>query len=128
VTDIELVYEMDEQWSFVQRKQQQRWLWYAWSPQFKRVLAYALGDRTDKTCQQLLKRLKPFTFCLYCTDDWGAYSRLIPWEKHLIGKRYTQQIERHNLNLRTHIKRLTRRTICFSKSVELHDKVIGEYI
>lgn len=57
VTDIELVCEMDEQWSFIQRKQQQRWLWYAWSPQFKRVFAYALGERTDETCKQLLKRL-----------------------------------------------------------------------
>ncbi|WP_447874694.1 IS1 family transposase, partial [Serratia fonticola] len=25
------------------------------------------------------------------------------------------RIERHNLNLRTHIKRLARKTICFSK-------------
>ncbi|MFZ1571058.1 MAG: IS1 family transposase, partial [Thiolinea sp.] len=29
---------------------------------------------------------------------------------------------------RTRIKRLARKTICFSKSVEIHDKVIGEFI
>ncbi|WP_232426903.1 IS1 family transposase, partial [Erwinia tracheiphila] len=40
----------------------------------------------------------------------------------------TQRIERHNLNLSTHIKRLTRRTICFSKSEEMHDKIIGWYL
>ncbi|WP_394343667.1 IS1 family transposase [Klebsiella quasipneumoniae] len=34
----------------------------------------------------------------------------------------------HHLNLRTHLKRLTRRTICFSKSEEMHDKVIGWYL
>ncbi|WP_232426864.1 IS1 family transposase, partial [Erwinia tracheiphila] len=28
----------------------------------------------------------------------------------------------------THIKRLTRRTICFSKSEEMHDKIIGWYL
>ncbi|MDD7804132.1 MAG: IS1 family transposase, partial [Endozoicomonas sp. (ex Botrylloides leachii)] len=28
----------------------------------------------------------------------------------------------------TRIKRLVRRTICFSKSEEIHDKVIGEFI
>ncbi|MFI0400373.1 MAG: IS1 family transposase, partial [Thiolinea sp.] len=33
-----------------------------------------------------------------------------------------------NLTFRTRLKRLARRTICFSKSVELHDKVIGEFI
>ncbi|EOF5434913.1 IS1 family transposase, partial [Salmonella enterica] len=36
--------------------------------------------------------------------------------------------ERHNLNLRIHIKRLARKTICYSRSVELHEKVIGTYI
>ena len=128
VTEIELVCEVDEQWSFVQNKQHQRWLWYAWSPQFNRVLAYTFGTRTDTDCRALLALLEPFTIGVYCTDDWGAYSRLLPSNKHLIGKRYTLRIERQNLNFRTHIKRLARRTICFSRSVEVHDKVIGEYI
>ncbi|SKA74532.1 IS1 transposase, partial [Thiothrix eikelboomii] len=72
--------------------------------------------------------LERFTFRLYCTDDWGAYERLLPEDQHLITKRYTQSIERQNLNLRTHLKRLARKTICFSRSVEVHDKVVGEYI
>ena len=41
------------------------------------------------------------------------------------GKRNTQKIERQHLTLRTRIKRLTRQTICFSKSVQMHDIVIG---
>lgn len=40
----------------------------------------------------------------------------------------TQRIERHNLNLRTHLKRLARRTNCFSKSEVMHDKIIGWYL
>ncbi|WP_249516091.1 IS1 family transposase, partial [Escherichia coli] len=44
------------------------------------------------------------------------------------GKRYTQRIERHNLNLRQHLARLGRKSLSFSKSVELHDKVIGHYL
>ncbi|EGK37569.1 putative transposase [Shigella flexneri K-227] len=43
-------------------------------------------------------------------------------------KRYTQRIERHNLNLRQHLARLGRKSLSFSKSVELHDKVIGHYL
>ncbi|WP_375296219.1 IS1 family transposase [Shigella dysenteriae] len=46
----------------------------------------------------------------------------------LISKRYTQRIERHNLNLRQHLARLGRKSLSFSKSVELHDKVIGHYL
>ncbi|WP_285803445.1 IS1 family transposase, partial [Escherichia coli] len=38
------------------------------------------------------------------------------------------QIERHNLNLRQHLARLGRKSLSFSKSVELHDKVIGHYL
>ena len=65
---------------------------------------------------------------LYCTDGWEAYQRYLPEDKHLITKRYTQSIERQNLNFRTRIKRLARKTICFSKSIEIHDKVIGAFI
>ncbi|EOU7577892.1 IS1 family transposase, partial [Shigella sonnei] len=44
------------------------------------------------------------------------------------SKKCTQRIERHNLNLRTHLKRLTRKTICFSKSDDMHYKIIGWYL
>jgi insertion element IS1 protein InsB len=128
ISEIELYCEVDEQWSFVQSKAKQRWLWYAWSPQFKQVLAYHLGRRTDASCRVLMKHLEVLPIKLFCTDDWGAYQRQIPKEVHLISKSYTQNIERNNLNLRTRLKRLARRTICFSKSVSLHDKVIGTLI
>ena len=52
----------------------------------------------------------------FYTDDWSSYSKYIPPEKHQIGKKNTWKIERKNLNFRTHLKRLARRTICFSKS------------
>ena len=61
----------------------------------------------------------------YYTDDWGAYERHIDEEKHEVGKRNTQKIERKNLNFRTLIKRLARKTICFSKLEKMHDIVIG---
>ena len=47
---------------------------------------------------------------------------------HVIGKRRTQSLERKHLTLRTRIKRLVRKTSCFSKSPELHDIVIGLFI
>lgn len=39
-----------------------------------------------------------------------------------LSKRKTQKIERKHLRLRARIKRLARRTTCFSKSEEMHDK------
>ncbi|MGX9728374.1 MAG: IS1 family transposase [Candidatus Electronema sp. VV] len=54
--------------------------------------------------------------------------KYIPPSKHVIGKADTWRIERRNLNFRTHIKRLNRRTICFSKNEKIRDNVIGMYI
>ncbi|WP_415679679.1 IS1 family transposase, partial [Vibrio ordalii] len=51
-----------------------------------------------------------------------------PKEKHVVGKRFTQRIERTNLTLRSRLKRLVRRTIGFSRSEKMHDKVIGTFI
>ena len=113
---------MDEQWSFVSNKQNQRWLWYAWCTDTGRVLAYELGRK------KLLEHLEEFKRKVFFTDDWGAYERLLPESKHIIGKANTQGIERENLNFRTRIKCLARKTICFSRSEEIHDKVIGELI
>ncbi len=64
---------------------------------------------------------------MLATDEWGSYARELPKE-HLIGKIFTQHIERNNLTLRTGLKRLARKTLCFSRSVELHEKVIGSFI
>ncbi|AZL80646.1 hypothetical protein EI690_22780 [Klebsiella pneumoniae] len=36
--------------------------------------------------------------------------------------------QRYLLNLRQHLARLGRKSLSFSKSVELHDKVIGHYL
>ena len=119
---------MDEQWSFVGNKKNQRWLFYAWEPRFKRIIAHAFGRRTTKTLKKLLKRLSPFKFSYYCTDDWKPYTSCLTEDQHIVGKLFTQRIERQNLTLRTRLKRLVRRTICFSRSVEVHDKVIGEFI
>jgi insertion element IS1 protein InsB len=79
-------------------------------------------------CGQLIANLSVFNIQTYYTDDWASYSKFIPEGKHVIGKQHTKKIENKNLNLRTRIKRLARKTICFSKSEALHDAVIGLFI
>lgn len=39
--------ELDEMWSFVKEKDQQRWLWHAIDHRTGKVLAYVLGSRKD---------------------------------------------------------------------------------
>ncbi|MGF7483996.1 IS1 family transposase [Providencia sp. SP181] len=124
---IELLCEVDELWSFVANKKQQRWLWYAWEPRLKRIIAHTFGRRNKKTLRQLLALLSRFNVVFWCTGKFSAYE-ILPKQKHVASKFYTQRIERENLNLRNRLKRLNRKTLGYSKSVEMHDKIIGTFI
>ena len=72
--------------------------------------------------------LEPFGITRFCTDGWGAYERHIDPAQHTIGKAQTQKIESKHIDFRTRIKRLVRRTICFSKTTTMHDLVLGLFI
>ncbi len=117
--------ELDEMWSFVGDKSNQRWLWLAIDHKTGETVAFVFGRRKDEVFLKLKKLLEPFKIGKYYTDNWGSYSKNLDEKKHEIGKKNTQTIERKNLTLRTRVKRLTRKTICFSKSVQMHDIVIG---
>ena len=120
--------ELDEMWSFVGRKKTPRWLWEALDHQTGRILAYVFGRREDQALLHLKALLAPFGIRRFYTDGWGAYRRHLDPRRHVVGKRRTQQLERKHLTLRTRIKRLVRKTICFSKSVQMHEIVIGLFI
>jgi insertion element IS1 protein InsB len=117
--------ELDEMWSFVFSKMNQRWLWLAIDHSNGQILAYTFGRRKDEVFRSFKELLAPFCISIYYTDDWGSYQRNLPAPSHVIGKKNTQTIERKNLTLRTRIKRLCRKTICYSKSEFMHDTVIG---
>jgi IS1 family transposase len=120
--------EVDEMWSIVGKKGNQRWLWHAIDHHTGAVLAYVFGRRKDEVFLQLKALLEPFGLTRFYTDHWGAYERHLEPEMHSPGKRNTQKIERKHLTLRTRIKRLVRKTICFSKSTQMHDLVIGLFV
>ena len=62
------------------------------------------------------------------TEGWGAYECHRNPEQHTIGKAHTQKIESKHINLWTCIKRLVRRTICFSKTTTMHNVVLGLFL
>ncbi len=107
-------------------------------------MEHVFGERTLATLERLLSLMSAFEVVVWMTDGWPLYEsrlkgklhviskrytqRILKGKLHVISKRYTQRIERHNLNLRQHLARLGRKSLSFSKSVELHDKVIGHYL
>jgi insertion element IS1 protein InsB len=100
----------------------------ACAPLSGKGLAYVFGRRQDEVFLQLKGLLEPFGIRRYYTDYWGAYTHHLDADEHQPGKRNTQKIERKHLTLRTRIKRLARKTICFSKSIQMHDIVIGLFV
>ncbi|EOM2671327.1 IS1 family transposase [Escherichia coli] len=127
-SDVIVCAEMDEQWGYVGAKSRQRWLFYAYDRIRRTVVAHVFGERTLATLERLLSLLSAFEVVVWMTDGWPLYESRLKGKLHVISKRYTQRIERHNLNLRQHLARLGRKSLSFSKSVELHDKVIGHYL
>ena len=119
---------MDEMWSFVGKKGNPRWLWHAIDHQTGAVFAYGFGRRKDAVFLQRKALLEPFGLTRFSTDHWGAYERHRDPDMQSPGKRNTQKIERKHLTLRTRIKRLVRKTIGFSKSIQMHDIVIGLFV
>ncbi|MBL7705484.1 MAG: IS1 family transposase [Taibaiella sp.] len=118
-------YEMDELCTFVKRKSRKRWIVYAIRKDTKQVVDFTIGSRTNSTLKKvtdtliLSKAVKVFTDKL--PNYRSFYRSLLPNSIHSTKYRGTNHIERKNLTLRTHLKRLSRRTICFSKNmVMLH--------
>ena len=92
------------------------------------ILAYVCGVHEDEVFLQLKEYLRPFGISRFYTDNAGVYNRHLAPDHHEVGKQHTQKIERKHLTLRTRIKRLTRKTICFSKSILMHDIVLGLFV
>lgn len=110
-------YEVDELCTYVGSKSRKRWVAYALEKESKKVVSLALGTRTKKTLEQMMKGLLLSEPRKIFTDKLNIYKSLIPETIHKTKQYSINHIERMNLTLRTHLKRLSRRTICYSKSI-----------
>ena len=119
---------MDEMWSFYHDKKHQIWLWWAVEHETNIPLAYTFGTREHKYLDKLLDLLKPFPIRTVYADNNFAYKNKIKDKVLNRSKKNTQKIERNHLTLRTRLKRLARKTICFSKDKDIHQSVIGTFI
>jgi IS1 family transposase len=119
------ILELDELWSFVLKKTNKVWIWIALCRKTRQVVAYAIGDRSEKTCDILWKAIPEAYRSGHCyTDFWAAYQAVIPEEQHTaVGKQtgLTAHVERWNNTLRQRLARFVRKTLSFSKSLVMHD-------
>src|SRR5690606_4978269 len=108
------VYEVDELRTYIKRKTRLIWVVYALERESKRIVSFHIGSRTNKTLKTVLTSLHLSEAKRIYTDGLKNYKYLIQRETHKVIRFGTNSIERMNLNLRIHLKRLNRRTICFS--------------
>ena len=122
------IYEVDELFTYIKHKKKNKvCIVYSYEPKSGNVLDIAVGRRTKGTLQKVTDTLVLCEAKLIYTDRLNYYNDLIPGEIHKQHRRCTNHIERQNLNLRTHLKRLNRRTICYSKSLIMLLAVVKIY-
>jgi IS1 family transposase len=111
--------EVDEFWTYVQKKSRKVWLIYAYHRETGEIVAFVWGKRDLKTANELKKKLSDsgVSYGSIATDDWNSFVTAFKDQNHLIGKRYTVDIEGNNCRLRHRIRRAFRKTCCFSKKL-----------
>jgi insertion element IS1 protein InsB len=119
-------FEVDELWTYIGQKENEHWVAYALN-QSKDVVDFVVGKRTLATLRQLTDRLLGSGVKKIRTDRLTHYQRLIPKERHHRSAYGINHIERKNLTLRTHLKRLSRRTICFNRKLEMLENCLKIY-
>jgi insertion element IS1 protein InsB len=112
-------YEVDELCTYCKCKTKLLWVVYALQKDTKQVVEFAVGSRTKTTIQKVISTLCMSDAAKINTDKLNLYGFVIPKTIHNTKQYCTNNIERKNLSLRTHLKRLNRRSICFSKSIFL---------
>ena len=111
------IYEVDELCTYIGNKNRKLWVAYSLRKDNKEVVNFAVGTRTKRMLQQIINSLLLSEAKTIYTDKLNVYKSLIPVAIHCSKRYRINHIERKNLTLRTHLKRLNRRTICFSKSI-----------
>lgn len=110
-------YELDEMCTFIGSKDNRTWIAYAIRKDTKEVVDFRVGNRSKKLLRPITEGLILSKSKKVFTDKLIHYKGLIPSDIHNTVKYGTNHIERMNLTLRTHLKRLNRRSICYSKSL-----------
>jgi insertion element IS1 protein InsB len=123
-------YEMDELLTFIGRNHYSCYTYiiYAINRVTRKVVDYVIGKRTKDNIRKLTHKLLKLLPKRIYTDKLNVFESLIPTAIHRTYQYKTNRIERKNLTIRTHLKRLSRKTICYSKSEAMLNACVRLYM
>ena len=102
-------FEVDEMFIKISNGKSQNWLIYAIEQKTKNVVGFIVGSRSSENLKHVIDKVLLLNPKRIYTDRLNIYPSIIPKEIHKRFQYCTNRIERMNLNLRTHIKRLSRK-------------------
>ena len=120
-------YEVDEMRTYIGNKQRLYWVAYAMRKDTREVVDFKVGKRNLKTLSKVVDTIVLSEAKRVFTDGYSLYKNLVPEGMHRQTKYNINYIERKNLSIRTHLKRLSRKTICFSRSKEMLEACLKIY-
>lgn len=112
-------YQIDEMRVVVGSKAKALWLSYALCVETRQVVSFVVGRRNLRNLRAIVARVLSFKPKTVFIDRLELYRLLLPKWIHKVHRRCTNHIERHHLTLRTQLKRLNRRSIAFSRSLDM---------
>jgi len=125
--------QMDELWSFVNRKGNKQWVWLAMDADSREIVGVYIGDRSTASANALWQSIPSvYRQCaVIYSDFWSAYERVLPSNRYqAVGKETgkTSYLERFNCTIRQRVSRLVRKTLSFSKKTDNHIGAIWNFI
>ncbi|WP_452600538.1 IS1 family transposase [Pontimicrobium sp. MEBiC06410] len=119
-------FELDEMFIKIANGKSQNWLTYAIEQRTKEVISFLIGSKSIENIKLIINKVLLLKPKKIYKDKLSLYKNLILISIHKVFQYCTNRIERKNLTLRMHIKRLSRKTICFSrkeKYIEAHLRI-----
>lgn len=83
------------------------------------ILAWVVGDHSAETFEPLWQIVSVWKCFFYVTDGYKVYPNYVPDGDQIINKLYMTRVEGENCRLRHYLARLHRKTLCYSKSLEM---------
>jgi IS1 family transposase/transposase-like protein len=111
--------ELDELETFVGSKRNKGWIWTAVDHFQPGILSWVVGDHRANTFRALWDAIAVWHCYFWASDGNPVYPGFIPAGDQIVSKTSMTRVEGENTRLRHYLARLHRKTLCYSKSVDM---------